>query len=216
MPLPTLRIRPILVAIRKGIPMKNLSVILLTLLFCVAGQAKADLMIEPYLGYQMEKADLTSGGADLGGKTNAVNIGGRLGYRMPLLHFWFAGDLDLIASGKFKGNSVSNGDLSGTHIYADVGYDFPVLLRIWMGYGLSNATKAEYDGGGGSLELSDGTNLKFGVGFTPLPLISLNIEYLTHDYAKYKTGTTSGKTADVYDAHKETGIMLSVSLPLAL
>lgn len=197
--------------------MKNIfSRLVLASLFLGAGVAKADLLLEPYIGYQLMKSELTGiSGTDDGGKANGARIGGRLGYMMPVLNFWVAADASVVASGKFEGNVSSNdGDLSGTDVYVDVGYDFPILLRAWLGYGVSNTSKVKFDVGGEN-ELSGGTHVKIGVGFTPLPLVSLNVEYITADYEKYTSNTGSGKTKDVWSKDSSKGIMLSASVPFS-
>jgi hypothetical protein len=197
--------------------MKNIfSRLALGILIASTGAAQADLLLEPYIGYQLKKLELIdSSGNDDGGKTNGVNIGGRVGYMMPVLNFWAAADVSVMASGKFESaDRVSDGDLESTNVYATIGYDFPVLLRAWFGYGVSNILKTKFDTGGHT-DLKGGTHVKFGVGFTPLPLISLNVEYFTHDYEDYTSSNgTSGKTKDAWSQDTEKGVMLSASVPL--
>lgn len=181
--------------------------------FATAATAQAGLMVEPYLGYELgSQAKLEAGGGDSGGKTSGVDLGLRVAYTLPVL-VWIGLDYSLMTGGTFKGESSANdGKTDRSNLYLDVGVDLPILARAWVGYGLMNEAKFKADSGG-NLTLKKGTNIKLGVGFTMLPIVSLNIEYFMHDYSDFESGNVSGSTSDLWNTHKENGVLLSVSAP---
>ena len=166
-----------------------------------SGAAHAGVMIEPYLGYEM---GTTSGSSP--GKTTFTNFGARLAWRAPLM-FWAGLDANLGMSGQIKPDSGSDYDAKRTTYYAVAGVDLPILLRGWVGYGFSSTLKMEDS----VHSKSSGTTTKVGIGFTGLPFISLNLEYLKDNIDKVETdsGTVNSPNLD------HSSYMLSVSLPLS-
>lgn len=179
----------------------------------IATQAQARIMLEPYLGYEMDsKLKLESSGTDIGGKTSGTTLGARVAYALPTM-VWFGVDYSLTKDAKFKGNfSSDDGKVDRSNLYVDVGVDLPVLARVWAGYGIMNSSKYKFDSGG-ETTLKDGTAIKLGVGFTALPLVSINVEVTSQDYKNYESGSFSGSVGDAWETHKETGLLLSVSAP---
>ncbi|MGE5086816.1 MAG: hypothetical protein ACM3MG_10985 [Bacillota bacterium] len=166
-----------------------------------SGAAHAGVMIEPYLGYEMG----SSSGGSLDAKTSFTNFGARLAWRAPVM-FWLGLDANIGMSGKIKPDTGSDFDSKRTTYYAVAGIDLPILLRGWVGYGFSNTFKNE--------DVTNskwtGKTTKIGVGFTGLPFISLNLEYLkdTVDKIESDLGTNNSPNVD------HSSYMLSVSLPL--
>ena len=180
----------------------------------IANQAQARLMLEPVLGYELgSTSKLETAGLDLGGKTSGVDLGLRVAYALPMM-VWFGLDYSMMSDGKFAGEFPgTDGKVDRSNLYFDVGVDLPVLARVWAGYGLMNSTKLKFDSGGDTT-LKNGTNIKLGVGFTALPLVSLNVEYFMHDYKDYDSSSGgSGSASDIWSTHKESGLLLSVSAP---
>lgn len=169
-------------------------VAVLALVLGFTGVAKADLMVEPYLGYEFGKTKDAAKG-DLTG----TQMGLRLGYKSPLM-LWAALDGTFGVSGEFKPDVGGNSDAKRTTLSAVVGVDLPILLRAWVGYGISNEMKL--DSG-----TAKGHNYKLGVGFTALPFVSLNFEYLNEKYDDLPGGTPGELKNDSY--------VVSVSLPLS-
>lgn len=167
----------------------------LALILGFSGVAHANIMIEPYLGYEMGKT------TDPDGKTSGVVIGGRLAYKTPLM-LWVGLDGGF-ETGKYKPDSNSDADLKRTSLYGVVGVDLPILFRVWAGYGFSDEFKFEspYNMKG------TGTNFKLGLGFTALPFVSLNVEYI-------KAKNTGGDIHDVNPDFQHETVLLSASLPL--
>ncbi|RZF23037.1 hypothetical protein DAY19_04500 [Halobacteriovorax vibrionivorans] len=161
--------------------------LLIAMMIMVAGfQANAGIYVEPYLGYNLA-GDFNN--VD----TNGVNIGGRLGYSLPML---VSLGLDY-NMGTYDADGTDI-DVSNLGLYAAV--DFPILVRAYASYYLN--AKAEI----GASEY-EGSGVALGVGFTGLPFVSVNVEYRTINYDEL-----NGATVDV-DASE---VLLGVSLPLDL
>lgn len=169
-------------------------VAVLALVLGFTGVAKADLLVEPYLGYEFGKVK-----EDAKGDLTGTQMGLRLGYKSPLM-LWAALDGTFGVSGEFKPDVGPNSDAKRTTISAVVGLDLPILLRAWVGYGISNEMKM--DSG-----TSKGHNYKVGVGFTGLPFVSLNFEYLNEKFDDIP-GLPNGEI-------KNDAYVVSVSLPLS-
>ena len=161
--------------------------------------SQAGLLLEPYLGYEAGKYSMSGFDA----KPSGTVLGLRLAYSIPM--FWFGIDAS-------SSNGKINPETSGTNndaytrsvLGAGVGVEFPILLRAWVGYGFSNKL-ANKDVSNSDLT---GTSTKFGIGFTGLPLVSLNLEMITDSYDKVNDVAVSGISS--------SGYVLSVSLPLDL
>lgn len=173
---------------------------LLVLVAAVIGFASvsnADLMVEPYLGYEMAKVSF--GGLD--SKPSGTALGLRLAYKIPFFWFGFDGST---ASGKVnpEASGATNSDYTRTTLGVVAGVNFPILFRAWVGYGLSNKLTEK-----NSSSDFTGTNTKIGVGFTGLPFVSLNLEMITDNFDKLNSNSISGLNSSSY--------LLSVSLPLS-
>ncbi len=187
--------------------MQTKIITLLTLLFLIAGFAHADILIEPYAGYGVGKSD---NGTDK--KTaKGYELGGRLGVqKMGLM-----GGLDY-QTGKFT-QSSPDVDYTGSNLYVFLGFNFPVLLRVYGEYGLM--TKVHMVSSDPTIDADadlKGDSYKLGVGFTGFPLISINLEY---QYMKldHLTGKLLGveNLDEALDPKTELKTyMLSVSVPL--
>ncbi len=159
--------------------------------------ANAGVMIEPYLGYYLgkEKGLATS-------DFNGVGYGARLGYASMI-------GLNLgveYMSGMLKEKSDPKSDLTPGSLGVFVGFDFPILLRVYATYFVMDKLTAKADGESSKLEGSKG--VKLGVGFTPLPLFSVNLEYGASEFDKVDGDSISSNPL------KTSYYGLSVSLPL--
>jgi hypothetical protein len=156
----------------------------------------AGIMLEPYLGYEMGTTK------DNDGKLDGTQLGLRLAWTAPIM-FWAGLDYTMGVSAKFKpdASGAPDSDAKRSTLYAVAGVDFPILLRAWFGYGFKNELKLDdYD------QKLEGTSTKLGVGFTGLPFVSLNLEYLMEDYDKVNGNSLSTHS-------KNNAYVLSVSLP---
>lgn len=193
----------------------GLHLLALTGIIFATQAASAGLLLEPYLGYGMGNISATSkvGNVDAGGTTNGIGAGLRLGYKLPVM-FWFAADYGMITGGKAKFSSQDY-DAKGSDLWLDVGVDLPVLLRIWAGYGIQNTY--DIDVNGTSDKYTGGSNMKLGLGFTFLPLVSLNLEYMMYSFADNEYGSVGNKSIDTYyKDHSQNNLLVSVSLPFNL
>ncbi|WP_413560476.1 hypothetical protein [Bdellovibrio sp. HCB209] len=174
--------------------------LVLALFLGFSGTAHAGIMIEPYLGYEMGSHTDTNPTA----KTELVNMGARIAWTAPAL-LWLGIDYNLGVSGKYKPDGQTNSDGKRNTLYGVIGVDLPILLRGWVGYGLMSEIKFDSP----SDSTFKGKPVKVGVGFTGLPFISLNFEYIMENLDKIEY---SGSTNN--DPGKMDSYMFSVSLPL--
>lgn len=177
--------------------------------------AKADLLLEPYLGYEFGSQTLNyRSGSNNNGKMTGAVLGGRIGYQSPVM-FWAAADVSYMGGGKYKPDDSTNSDMdaSRTSIAAVVGVDLPILLRGYAGYILSDSLETKYTGGSDTFK---GTGMKVGVGLTFLPIISLNVEYALRTY---KSASGTGFNSVTFDSSisklEHSSVMVSVSAPLS-
>ena len=154
---------------------KILSVICFLFIFG-QGSAKADLLLEPYIGYGIGQQEREVSGVSLDYTTTGTMTGARVGWQsfglMLGAEYGYAPtmtrELTVAALGQAKGTEE---EFSGTYMGAFVGYDFPILVRAWATYFFD----VTYSPESGADQTASGTS--FGVGFTGLPFISLNAEY---------------------------------------
>ena len=171
---------------------------LVLLFFTFVMQAKASILIEPYVGYALN-GNVESGSTDE--DYSGTTIGGRLGWQQ----------LGLFAGVDYR---LSNYDVDGDELKESqygvmVGYDFPILVRVWGEYILGGEGDLDYGSGSSTLNNPSGTIL--GVGFTGLPFVSLNLEMANYTYEDLDNGGAN------YDEETDQQhILLSVSLPLNL
>lgn len=174
----------------------------MALVFTFASVARADLMVEPYLGYQVGTLFNTSGNTEYSSSTKGTLTGLRLGYLAPAL-LWVALDYQVGVAGKVSSSSVDV-DNDRSNFFLDVGVNLP-LIRAWAGYGFNNSVTIKPSGANSS-NFSGGSMLKAGVGTTIFPFVSVNLEYVVGNYSSYPASSTAGK---------ENMTILSVSLPLS-
>ncbi len=163
--------------------------------------ANAGVMLEPYVGYASGKmGDESSGKSD--GK--GLYYGARAAYNM--MGFFVGGEYQ---GSKLKVDSTPKTDNTMTDMGAVVGFEFPILLRIYGTYFFSSQDKATF-----SPEITfKGNAMKLGIGYTAFPLVAFNVEYYTSTYNKASNGSQS-VTLTGSDVVKGSFVMFNVSLPL--
>lgn len=161
--------------------------------------ANAGVLIEPYLGYLSGSETQGPVKTDFSG----VYYGGRLGYKHML---GLMGGFDYM-TGKLTDKATPANDITPSQLGIFVGFEFPILLRVYGVYGISN--KLELKNSSGTSTLEGPSNIKLGVGFTALPLLSINVEYMMGTYDK-----TGGNKFTPEITSKAFG--LSVSVPFNL
>jgi hypothetical protein len=158
--------------------------------------AHADLLLEPYIGYVKGSYEAGPGTEeDWGG----IAFGGRVGYQT--LGFMIGADY---LTGKMEDDADPSSDLTPGDLGVFVGYNFPILLRVYGVY--SPMAKLKSDDGTSS-DTYEGTSMRLGVGTTFLPFVSVNLEYWTAEYDEADAGPMN-------PAVESTGYALTVSLPL--
>lgn len=180
--------------------------------------AQAGLLLEPYIGYEVGtlEADYTSGGGTLKYDTSGVTFGARVGYTFPAM-FWVgldysisSGDADVDSD---PGNNYQSDTGQRSSLFAVVGIDLPILLRVYAGYGFMNEFKIDDS----ASSTYTGSAVKVGLGFTSLPFVSLNAEYIM---STYDTFEANGVERDIGSAPfsdaKQNALMLSASVPFDL
>jgi hypothetical protein len=175
----------------------------------VALPAQAGLLIEPYLGYQFGNLKTTDGAMGASpntghsDSTSGLTLGGRLGLTLPLV--FIAADYSTTNGKSGSDNAILN------QLGATAGLSLP-FFRAYLGYSFMNDLKVQPSTGEVTLS---GSALKAGVGFTGLPFLALNLEYIMNTFNKYK-GPGVDQSIDsagyLKDA-KMDAVQFSVSVP---
>jgi len=177
--------------------------LLLTLLILIASQAHAGILVEPVIGYNFAKLDVKELDTDFTARGPA--FGGRLGYQK----LGFQLGVDYLNS--TLSHSEDDLDDVGLSEWAGfVGFEFPILLRVYAGYILSATANTEQDNGD-KVELTKGSGMKAGLGFTMLPFVDINLEYRKGTFDQVEVDGVESDDGATYES-----VMVGLSLPLNL
>lgn len=172
-------------------------------LFVYAEKTRAGTLVEPWIGMHLNSNmdnSILSEKKDLSGTA----VGGRLGFQ----NFGFM--LGLAAKkGTFTIDDVTtNDELEYTQYGLFAGYDFPILLRVWIESILGGSGSTNTDSG----EFTSVSGSNIGIGYKAFPFVSLNLEIGNATYKGYEfdDGTTSNRSAKI------STYLFSISIPLAL
>src|SRR3989344_6657241 len=102
----------------------------LILLSSFVSTAQADFLIEPYLGYHTGERE---GGGLTKSDVSGITYGARAGYK-HMLGLMFG--LDYM-TGKWEDDATVKSDLTPSSLGVFVGFEFPILLRVYGVYGFS-------------------------------------------------------------------------------
>lgn len=166
-------------------------------------RAEASLLIEPHIGYNLMGSGTSN---SVGYKYSGAQYGMRLGGQYLGLMAGF----DYTAS-KYTWKQTTGGDddFDRSEMGVFVGYNLPILLRVWGAYYFSNSAKDTNAGGRTTSGKYEGNTKELGVGFTALPFLSLN--------AVYRNITIDTKPATITGGDiTNSEIVVGVSLPLTL
>ncbi len=188
--------------------------------------AFAGVLIEPYVGYSLAgKMEDTSGGITQKWDYSGLNLGGRLGaqylglmgglaydhgsytttYKAPSSVIDLLNSFDAGLDTKWSVNSYG----------AFVGYNFPILLRVWGTYFINSDWKAtESKGGRLKDDKMKASAYELGLGYTALPFLSLNVQYRVTNFDKIEY--SNGDSTDKYKDKSAKSFILGVSLPINL
>ncbi len=190
--------------------------LLVILFFFVSNSANAGLLIEPLGAFnfsakgKLDDKDHNKGFSAFGG-----GYGGRVGYQ----NFGFQLGVDYLHSSLNASDNNFKKNISLNEWAGFVGFQFPVFLRVYAGYIFSASGTSRYDNGNivGNSGVQDftaksGSGGKFGIGFTGLPFVAINLEYRSGAIDSYKIGNTSYDS----DKIKYSSYLLSLSIPINL
>lgn len=186
--------------------MKFAQLVLFIVAFLVIKPASAGLLIEPVVGYNLGSFE----GKNIDKENfTGPSYGGRLGYQ----NFGLQLGLDYLHSSLSVDDNSYKSDLTTSEWAGFVGFEFPILLRVYAGYIFSGTGETKFNNGTSTekLELKNGTGMKLGVGFTALPFLDINFEYRKGSFDEYKYGGTKVDEKSDYSAY-----MIGVSLPFVI
>jgi opacity protein-like surface antigen len=190
--------------------MKFAHLFILILAFLIIRPAQAGLLLEPVAGYSLSKFETDTAGSGEE-KANGTSLGGRVGYQ----NLGFQLGLDYLRSNLSVDDNDYKEDYVTNEFAAFVGFEFPILLRVYAGYIFAATGETQKDFGGvigkQDIEVSDGTGLKLGVGFTVLPFLDINVEYRKGSFGEIKIGSTKDDVDTDFSA-----VMVGVSLPFVI
>lgn len=185
--------------------MRNLALIVLfgTL---TSVSAHAGIYLEPYVGYAIGKSsgsvNATPGGqSTIDSSSKGAVFGGKLGYSVLGLALGF--DYSRFNS-KDKDNTLGTESSSvSTDMGGFIQYTLPIMFKVSATYIFKSSNVADDD------SKSTGKGFKIGVGFTGLPFVAINLDYIS---IKQNEASAPGFTLDSVDV-KSTATMLSISVP---
>ena len=175
----------------------SLAVLSLSLGLFGPSLSRASVLIEPYLGYG-------TGSHAIANQSDSMS-GAVFGARLGLNYFGLMGGLGYM-TGSWSDSATSKNTIVPSDFGIFVGYNFPVLLRVYGTYGFSSARKYSNSGTSGSGNFT-GSDVKLGIGFSVLPLLSINLEYIAGTFTKQDGNSLNSNLTDKMYA-------LTVSLPL--
>lgn len=194
--------------------LKNL-LIAFSFLFLSIGQASAAGLFEPSLGYAIHSKEKVSGpGFETESSGNPTVLGVNLGFR----YFGIMGglsykhnfktdyDFELNGQGGFEDEKLKRRDIG---VFA--GYNFPAAFRVWGSYYFDTRREQTTGSDAGSKVL--GSSWGLGLGFTGLPVVNLNLEYIKTSFDEQEDPRGRREDIDSRVDAKMSQIILSVSIP---
>lgn len=176
--------------------------------------ACAGLLVEPHVGYNLHSSTTK--------ETDKIDYNGvQYGARLGVQSFGFIGGIDYTHSNYTATTKPASGTSDKDERKRDelgvfAGYKFPVLVRAWVGYNfLAKETQTKLGPTSGTKvgEYYKGHSTEFGVGFTGLPFVSVNLSYKMLSYDKQNDTV---KTTALNPKFEPKEIVLGVSFPINL
>lgn len=181
--------------------MKAVLRLLSFVLLLTSASTQAGVLVEPIIGLNVNHK-LESDNYDVSGVGGA--FGGRLGYQ----NYGFQLGLDYLSSSTDMDDKKFKNNFKSQDWAAFVGFEFPILVRVYAGYIFSSTGEVKMTAG--EAKLKEGSGTKIGIGFTGLPFVDINVEYRRGTYDDVKVGGIKGDKTDF------SATMISLSLPLNL
>ncbi len=192
----------------------------------------AEILIEPHIGYALigdsdyEGGTVRTLGGGFGGSSIAIPVGASIGKyngfqygaKLGLQYSGFMFGVDHNISNYTEKTTTDSGSdkddykRSETGLFA--GYNFPLLFRAWAGYYIAKAKISEANSNTGAMEgdYFKGYSKEFGVGYTGLPYVSINLKYRVASYGEGDANLIGPYSIDPKADYKE--IVLGLSLPV--
>lgn len=186
---------------RKGL---LLILAMITLLFYTE-KSQASFLLEPYAGMMLNSTYEVTTGTGVEGDISGSAVGARVGFTQ--LGF-SAGLNGQRANVTLEPETGTDSDYTFTRMGFFVGYDFPMMLRVWGEYVFSLEGVDDDDTDN---KIKEGSGTAIGIGYKVLPFVSVNLEMANMSTTKFESA--SGEID--YDA-SFTQYILSVSLPLSI
>lgn len=184
-----------------------------------ASQAKAvSFLVEPYLGvHLMGGGDGVINGLNYDNEFSGTGYGARLGITqlglmLGLDYSLSSGDNSYEAT-TTGAAAIGDDEFDRTNIGLFVGYDFITMFRFWATYYFS--ANIEDGNGSDAGDEYDGNGYGLGIGYTGLPIVSINLEYQTFEYDEF-FDASAGSTATLNNKPSSNNIFLSISAPFEL
>lgn len=172
----------------------------------MTSNANAGFLIEPFIDYAV------SGKAKSGSDSDDVSstlFGARLG--LTTLGFMYG--LEYNTGNYTVEDDTGDSDGKVTNMGAFVGYEFPVMFRVWATYYFDSTATPDPEGNS-DFDMK-GSGMRFGIGYTGLPYLSINLQYMTTTYDEVE-GTVLGfpVNTSLTDELKMETVLLGISVPL--
>lgn len=171
----------------------------------ISTSAFSSYLIEPHFGLNL------NGSANATIKSINHNYdynGTQYGLKLGMQNFGLMGGIDFNRSSFNLDDKTISGTVASSYKRNEwglfIGYNFPLFLRFWGSYFFANTAKKSNG------DEFSGTSKEFGLGFTSLPFVSLNLIFRLVDYSKQKISNVSEKLNEKIN---NTEIVLGLSLP---
>jgi hypothetical protein len=179
--------------------------LLLLFILTFSFSSYASILIEPYFGTAMN-SEIEIGNNDAEEYSSGSSTGARLGYQSMGLQ------LGIDYRMHSNESEVNNIDTEHSHnaIYGFVGYEFPVMFRVFAGMAVSGSGEATL--GSSDYDLSDLSSTTLGISYKGLPFIAINFEMVNYSFDTVENSSGDEVDIDYSGSH----YLLSLSLPINL
>ncbi|MBT7610168.1 MAG: outer membrane beta-barrel protein [Bacteriovoracaceae bacterium] len=200
---------------------KHLLIIFILSIF-ISKNANASFLLEPYAGFALSGSIEDTDTNPLKGTYSGLEFGARAGISM--MGFFGGATYNMATETDYKMTESDqirdNSRASRTDLGLFVGYEFPVMVRVWGSYYLNTKLEGKSNSGNNpkldATETWNGNGIGLGVGFTPMPFLSFNIEYKSFTYEDEDDTSASPVNSLLAPNVTANVILVSVSLPINL
>lgn len=190
-------------------------IVIFAVFILASSAAHAGFLIEPYVGMiGAGKFDFDSlAGADDGGKMTGNLYGARIGVKN--YGFWVAANYTSFTG---KQTWLTNGpaDAASTTTSVDVGFDFPIKLRVYAGYGLNHKMTIKSAGALPDTTYNSTSVTKIGFGYSIAFFFSLNFEIIKPTYKTYEIGGVTSDVGTGFNSINNETTNVTLSFPFSL